>query len=103
MADPLPLVFDAPRRGLPPRHFADLDSDGTRTTVLRADGSSVGVVSHAQSPGLVPQVRRVATDPGGPSVAVLLPHDDGWSVLDPGSTNGTTINYGDEPIARGRK
>jgi dipeptidyl-peptidase-4 len=32
-------------------------------------------VSHAQSPGLVPQVRRVATDPGGPSVAVLLPHD----------------------------
>ena len=54
---------------------ADLDSDGTRTTVLRADGSSVGVVSHAQSPGLVPQVRRVATDPGGPSVAVLLPHD----------------------------
>ena len=33
------------------------------------------MVSHAQSPGLVPQVRRVATDPGGPSVAVLLPHD----------------------------
>ena len=28
MAEPLPLVFDAPRRGLPPRHFADLDSDG---------------------------------------------------------------------------
>ena len=27
MADPLPLVFDAPRRGLPPRHFADLDPD----------------------------------------------------------------------------
>ena len=28
MAEPLPLVFDAPRRGLPPRHFADLDADG---------------------------------------------------------------------------
>jgi 23S rRNA (adenine2503-C2)-methyltransferase len=24
----LDLVFDAPRRGLPPRHFADLDADG---------------------------------------------------------------------------
>src|SRR5699024_11262219 len=28
MAEPLPLVFDAPRRGLPPRHFADLDAGG---------------------------------------------------------------------------
>lgn len=28
MAEPLPLVFDAPRRGLPPRHFADLDAEG---------------------------------------------------------------------------
>lgn len=27
MAEPLPLVFDAPRRGLPPRHFADLNAD----------------------------------------------------------------------------
>ncbi|TAM88549.1 MAG: dual-specificity RNA methyltransferase RlmN [Jatrophihabitans sp.] len=26
----LPLVFDAPRRGLPPRHFADLDGAGRR-------------------------------------------------------------------------
>src|SRR6185369_4748397 len=25
MPTPLPLVFDAPRRGMPPRHFADLD------------------------------------------------------------------------------
>lgn len=25
MPNPLPLVFDAPRRALPPRHFADLD------------------------------------------------------------------------------
>ncbi|GLB62392.1 putative dual-specificity RNA methyltransferase RlmN [Dietzia sp. NCCP-2495] len=28
MAEPLPLVFEAPRRGLPPRHFADLDAQG---------------------------------------------------------------------------
>jgi hypothetical protein len=41
-------------------------------------------------------------DPGVSHLhAVLLPRPDdgGWSVLDPGSTNGTTINYGDDPIA----
>jgi 23S rRNA (adenine2503-C2)-methyltransferase len=29
----LPLVFDAPRRGLPPRHLADLDAAGRREAV----------------------------------------------------------------------
>jgi 23S rRNA (adenine2503-C2)-methyltransferase len=29
----LPLVFDAPRRGLPPRHLADLDAAGRRAAV----------------------------------------------------------------------
>ncbi|MGW4365070.1 23S rRNA (adenine(2503)-C(2))-methyltransferase RlmN [Nocardia takedensis] len=29
----LPLVFDAPRRGMPPRHLADLDAEG-RTAVM---------------------------------------------------------------------
>ncbi|MGQ0842385.1 23S rRNA (adenine(2503)-C(2))-methyltransferase RlmN [Actinokineospora sp.] len=29
----LPLVFDAPRRGLPPRHLADLTADQRRTAV----------------------------------------------------------------------
>src|SRR6476660_7140445 len=29
----LPLVFDAPRRGKPPAHLADLDSDGRRAAV----------------------------------------------------------------------
>jgi 23S rRNA (adenine2503-C2)-methyltransferase len=29
----LPLVFTAPRRGLPPTHLADLDADGLRTAV----------------------------------------------------------------------
>jgi hypothetical protein len=44
-------------------------------------------------------------DPGVSHLhAVLLPLPDeqgaeGWSVLDPGSTNGTTINYSDDPIA----
>ena len=29
----LPLVFDAPRRGMPPRHLADLDRDARRAAV----------------------------------------------------------------------
>ena len=29
----LPLVFDAPKRGIPPTHFADLDADARRATV----------------------------------------------------------------------
>lgn len=33
MASSLPLVFDAPKRGLPPRHFADLDADQRRDAV----------------------------------------------------------------------
>ncbi|MBU3063892.1 23S rRNA (adenine(2503)-C(2))-methyltransferase RlmN [Nocardia sp. NEAU-G5] len=33
MATPVPLVFDAPRRGMPPRHLADLDADERRTVV----------------------------------------------------------------------
>src|SRR5699024_3717641 len=33
MAEPLPLVFDAPRRGLPPRHFADLNADQRPTAM----------------------------------------------------------------------
>ncbi|WP_405139146.1 23S rRNA (adenine(2503)-C(2))-methyltransferase RlmN [Nocardia sp. NBC_01388] len=32
-ATPLPLVFDAPRRGLPPRHLADLDPQERRAAV----------------------------------------------------------------------
>src|SRR4051794_19530430 len=30
----LPLVFEAPRRGKPPRHLADLDSDARRAAVV---------------------------------------------------------------------
>jgi len=33
MAVSLPLVFDAPRRGLPPRHLADLDAAGRAAAV----------------------------------------------------------------------
>ena len=37
MSKPLPLVFDAPRRGMPPRHFADLD-DTDRAAAVAALG-----------------------------------------------------------------
>ncbi|MDR3661415.1 MAG: 23S rRNA (adenine(2503)-C(2))-methyltransferase RlmN [Mycobacterium sp.] len=33
MAGSLPLVFDAPRRAMPPRHLADLDADGRAEAV----------------------------------------------------------------------
>ncbi|SQI29380.1 ribosomal RNA large subunit methyltransferase N [Rhodococcus coprophilus] len=33
MASSLPLVFDAPKRGMPPRHLADLDSEQRREAV----------------------------------------------------------------------
>ncbi|OMC03882.1 23S rRNA (adenine(2503)-C(2))-methyltransferase RlmN [Mycobacterium sp. NS-7484] len=33
MATSLPLVFDAPRRAMPPRHLADLDEDGRAEAV----------------------------------------------------------------------
>ena len=33
MPAPLPLVFDAPKRALPPRHLADLDAAGRRVAV----------------------------------------------------------------------
>ncbi|MEU1525753.1 23S rRNA (adenine(2503)-C(2))-methyltransferase RlmN [Nocardia rhamnosiphila] len=33
MTASLPLVFDAPRRGMPPRHLADLDADGRRAAM----------------------------------------------------------------------
>src|SRR5258705_12620467 len=33
MATSLPLVFDAPRRALPPRHLADLDEDARAAAV----------------------------------------------------------------------
>jgi hypothetical protein len=33
------------------------------------------------------------------AVLLPLPDGDGWSVLDPGTTNGTTVNYADDPIA----
>ncbi len=33
---PLPLVFDAPKRGMPPQHLADLDAAGRRAVLVAA-------------------------------------------------------------------
>ena len=36
MTPTLPLIFTAPRRGMPPVHFADLDTAGRRAAVEKA-------------------------------------------------------------------
>src|SRR3954453_24030081 len=88
----LPLVFDAPRRGVPPTHFANLDADGRRAAVtdlgllaFRADqlarqyygrfesdtatmpdlpAASREQLAHAQLPSLLTEVRSVESDSG---------------------------------------
>jgi hypothetical protein len=75
-----------------PRAEVPLTGDEVRVGRRRVRGSSTPPDVDLAGPPLDPGVSHLH--------AVLLPHDDGWSVLDPGSTNGTTINYGDEPIAR---
>jgi len=75
-----------------PRAEVPLVGDEVRIGRRRVRGSSAPPDVDLAGPPLDPGVSHLH--------AVLLPHDDGWSVLDPGSTNGTTINYGDEPIAR---
>jgi len=99
----LPLVFDAPRRGRPPTHLADLDADGRRSAVtdlglpaFRADqlarqyfGRFVGdpaamtdlpaavreQVAGALLPPLLTEVRSVATDEGTTRKTLWRLHD----------------------------
>lgn len=57
---------------------------------------------HGSTPAPQVDLAGPPLDPGVShlhAVLLPLPDDDGWSVLDPGSTNGTTINYSDDPIA----
>lgn len=56
----------------------------------------------SRSRGIVPEI-DLGEPPADPGVshthAVLLAKPDGtWTLVDPGSTNGTTINGGDEPV-----
>jgi len=99
----LPLVFDAPRRGRPPTHLADLDADGRRSAVtdlglpaFRADqlarqyfGRFVGdpaamtdlpaaareQLAGALLPPLLTEVRSVATDEGTTRKTLWRLHD----------------------------
>jgi 23S rRNA (adenine2503-C2)-methyltransferase len=99
----LPLVFDAPRRGLPPRHLADLDEAGRRAAVtelglpaFRADQLSrhyfgrlendpaamtdlpSGVrdtVGAALLPTLLTEVRHLETDAGTTRKSLWRLHD----------------------------
>jgi 23S rRNA (adenine2503-C2)-methyltransferase len=99
----LPLVFDAPRRGMPPRHFADLSQDERREAVVdlgekpfRADQLSrhyfsrlendpaamtdlpAGVRSklgEALFPPLLNEIRHVETDRGATRKTLWKLHD----------------------------
>src|SRR3954452_2183084 len=99
----LPLVFDAPRRGLPPTHFADLDADARRTAVtdlgfpaFRADqlarqyygrfesdpaartdlpATAREQLAHALLPPLLTEVRSVEADSGTTRKTLWRLHD----------------------------
>jgi len=99
----LPLIFDAPRRGMPPRHFADLSEAERRTAVsdlgekaFRADQLSrhyfgrlendpaamtdlpAGVrdkLGEALFPPLLTEVRHVETDSGTTRKTLWKLHD----------------------------
>lgn len=65
-------------------------------------GDQIRIGRRSASRGLVPEIDLSAPpeDPGVSHLhAVLLPRPDGtWNLIDPGSTNGTTVNGGTEPI-----
>ena len=77
-----------------PRAEVPLVGEEVRVGRRRVRGSSTPPDVDLAGPPLDPGVSHLH------AVLLPLPDDDGWSVLDPGSTNGTTINYADEPIAR---
>jgi FHA domain len=66
-------------------------------------GEQIRIGRLSRSRGLVPEIDLTGPpqDPGVSHLhAVLLAQDDGgWAVVDPGSTNGTTLNDNLDPIA----
>lgn len=103
MSTSLPLVFDAPKRGKPPRHLADLTDDELKTAVkdlglpafranqlarhyygrLEADAATMtdlpagarGTVGEALLPELMTPVRHIATDSGTTRKTLWRLHD----------------------------
>ncbi|MCD2185911.1 FHA domain-containing protein [Actinomycetospora soli] len=76
-----------------PRAEVALTGAEVRIGRRRVNGSTPPPQIDLAGPPLDPGVSHLH------AVLLPLPDDDGWSVLDPGSTNGTTINYADDPIA----
>jgi hypothetical protein len=65
-------------------------------------GKEIRIGRTSRSRGVVPEIDLTGPpqDPGVSHLhAVLLARDDGWALVDPGSTNGTTVNDDLEPIA----
>jgi hypothetical protein len=66
------------------------------------DRPQVRIGRRSVSQGTVPEIdlSEPPEDPGASHThAVLLSRPDGtWTLVDPGSTNGTTVNGGEEPI-----
>jgi hypothetical protein len=66
------------------------------------DRPQIRIGRRSVSQGVVPEIDlgQPPEDPGASHThAVLLAKPDGtWTLVDPGSTNGTTVNGGDEPI-----
>ncbi|MGH8909404.1 MAG: FHA domain-containing protein [Egibacteraceae bacterium] len=66
-------------------------------------GAQVRIGRHSASRGITPEIDLTGPpeDPGVSHLhAVLLPAPDGsWTIVDPGSTNGTHLNDDPEPIA----
>lgn len=65
-------------------------------------GRQVRIGRRSVSKGTIPEI-DLSEPPADPGVshthAVLLARPDGrWNLVDPGSTNGTTVNGGDEPV-----
>ncbi|MFL6076026.1 MAG: FHA domain-containing protein [Mycobacteriales bacterium] len=68
-------------------------------------GEEVRIGRGSRSRGIVPDI-DLTGPPGDPGVshlhAVLVARPDGgWALVDPGSTNGTTLNDGKEPVPTG--
>lgn len=76
-----------------PRAEVPLDGAEVRIGRRRVNGSAPPPQVDLAGPPLDPGVSHLH------AVLLPLPGGAGWSVLDPGSTNGTTINYADDPIA----
>ena len=73
---PEPGMYSAGRAGgITVLSRADLDRDGTTTTLVRPDGTELVLTSHAESPGLEPRVHVFAAGERGLRTAVLLPRD----------------------------